>query len=146
MMTVTNKSRAWDICGVQTYRNRHFRQPDKPGRPVAGGLRAEVRPCAFFTQPHQYSCGIDLHARMLYLRVVDAGPPVKGRWEGPREPVPKTCCTTRSLCCCCGPVLMYQHVRSASMLADPCARPARGDLESASTCLLCRKEPVRVKR
>ncbi len=26
----------------------------------------------FYNQPHQYYCGVDLHARSMYLHIVDA--------------------------------------------------------------------------
>ena len=35
------------------------------------------------------------------------------------------CCATRLLGCCCAPVLTYDHIRSAPVLAAPCHRAAR---------------------
>ena len=40
----------------------------------------------FYTTPHRYYCGIDLHARRMYICVLDAEGQIRVHRNGPATP------------------------------------------------------------
>ena len=76
----------------------------------------------FYTQSHQYYCGIDLHARTMYLCVVDRD----------------------------GHILIHRNMKSAAEPFLQAGAPYRGDLAVAVECIftwywlaaLCRREGI----
>lgn len=76
----------------------------------------------FYTQSHQYYCGIDLHARTMYLCIVDRD----------------------------GNVLIHRNMKSAAEPFLQAVAPYRGDLAVAVECIftwywladLCRREGI----